>query len=499
MSNLLREDRLDSGAYMPLPLIWLFLATLMLLPAGCGEPEPTGQPLREHPLASYKPPAGFRLVNLAVSKVSGGSAVLVVKTSSASNVTVAYGPASGVYEAGLRSSSGLIRHEVPLDGFTPGSTVYYKLTVSDAASPAAVLEVPEKSFRAAKAPGQPITFGVMGDTQPMKREIVPPWPVWETLTAQMAADDLDLAFIAGDIIAVATPFYEQLGWTGGIQDDPTLLHFDSLESIVAKYDAFFAGAMQLTPTTPLYAIVGNHEEIGGRLRDPADPAKFQEDPAGYKFGKLAFEQEFTLPENDGAEAASYPEEYYSFRSGDTHFIVLSTEQPGEEGMITGVQKAWLEKELAGSEAAWKVVFMHRPLFSMPVGGEPWQKTDPDSEGYRNKVELHELFKKYGVRVVFQAHGHYYARHEEDGLQYVITGGGGANAGRPPACQDDPARRPEEIFAEDIYACTFHYVKVEETPATMSVSAIRCKGDPAQTATADVQCDGAVLDSFTVEK
>jgi hypothetical protein len=41
----------------------------------------------------------------------------------------------------------------------------------------------------------------------------------------------------------------------------------------------------------------------------------------------------------------FPKPYYSFSDGDTLFMLLNTELPGEESMIQGKQLAWLEAEL----------------------------------------------------------------------------------------------------------------------------------------------------------
>jgi 3',5'-cyclic AMP phosphodiesterase CpdA len=111
--------------------------------------------------------------------------------------------------------------------------------------------------------------------------------------------------------------------------------------------------------------------------------------------------------------------YSSFSEGDTLFILLNTELPGQRGRITGQQYEWLQTELRRS-FRYKFVFLHQPVFPTMLG-----MPHPLDQGKRNRRELHELFVKEGVSVVVAGHEHLYRRHEKDGIEYIISGGGGA--------------------------------------------------------------------------
>ena len=112
----------------------------------------------------------------------------------------------------------------------------------------------------------------------------------------------------------------------------------------------------------------------------------------------------------------FPGPYDSFSRGDTLFILLNTEVPGEEGMIAGEQLVWLETELQRS-FRYKFVFLHRPPFPVvPLHGLDRHKEARD--------RLHRLFVKNGVSLVVSAHDHLYHRSAKDAVTYVITGGGG---------------------------------------------------------------------------
>ncbi len=126
--------------------------------------------------------------------------------------------------------------------------------------------------------------------------------------------------------------------------------------------------------------------------------------------------------------------YFSFRTGNTAFFVLSSTSCSG---IDQEQERWLEKELGRyRKLKYRLVFMHYPLF------------DPRGSHFRHclsgkaAASLLKIFKKYNVTCVFAGHIHGYFRGNWDGVPFVVSGGGGARL----AGYD-----PEHYF--------FHYLKV----------------------------------------
>jgi len=108
--------------------------------------------------------------------------------------------------------------------------------------------------------------------------------------------------------------------------------------------------------------------------------------------------------------------YSSFPDGDTLFVLLNTELPGQRSRIVGEQLAWLEAELQ-RPFRYKFVFLHEPLFpAVYLHGLDRDKSARD--------RLHQLFVQTGVSVVIAGHDHLYERKVRDGITYVIAGGGG---------------------------------------------------------------------------
>ncbi|MHC5859650.1 metallophosphoesterase family protein [Nostoc sp.] len=102
--------------------------------------------------------------------------------------------------------------------------------------------------------------------------------------------------------------------------------------------------------------------------------------------------------------------YYTFRRGTVQFFALDTNSNTDWEN----QLSWLEKELSISNAPWKVVFGHHPIYSSGEYG-----TNPDFI-----KTFTPLFKKYGVQLYINGHEHNYERTRAiDGTTYLICGAG----------------------------------------------------------------------------
>jgi acid phosphatase len=101
--------------------------------------------------------------------------------------------------------------------------------------------------------------------------------------------------------------------------------------------------------------------------------------------------------------------YYSFRLGALEVFVVYSEA------FDPVQRSWLEATLSASRAPWKVLVLHRPLYSSGLHG--------GSRSLRGSLE--PLLLRYGVRLVLAGHDHDYERLEARGITHVVCGGGGA--------------------------------------------------------------------------
>ncbi len=108
----------------------------------------------------------------------------------------------------------------------------------------------------------------------------------------------------------------------------------------------------------------------------------------------------------------FPEPYYSFSDGDTLFVLLNTELPGEESMVTGEQFLWLSKEL-DKPYRYRFVFLHQPLY-------PAVRLHGLDHNEEARDRLHRLFVEKKVSLVMAGHDHIYKRAVKSGITYVIV-------------------------------------------------------------------------------
>ncbi|OGO64683.1 MAG: alkaline phosphatase [Chloroflexi bacterium RBG_19FT_COMBO_55_16] len=113
---------------------------------------------------------------------------------------------------------------------------------------------------------------------------------------------------------------------------------------------------------------------------------------------------FTLPGN---------ERYYDFTWGPLHFFALDSDPHEPDGAdSSSAQAQWLQSQLAGSTAAWDVVYFHHPPYSSGAHG--------------NTDRMQWPFKQWGAELVLSGHDHTYERIFRDGLVYVVNGLGGSS-------------------------------------------------------------------------
>ena len=223
-----------------------------------------------------------------------------------------------------------------------------------------------RSFHTAPSRPEPFAFVYMGDAQfGFSR--------WAALqrAAMRQRPDARFFVMAGDQVD-----------RGGARDD---------------WDDLLVHASGVFSRVPVLPTVGNHE-----LK-----------PDGFP---MMFEDLFDLPRNGPAEID--PKRAYALTYGNALFVVLDSNLPAAS------EAPWLEQQLASSQATWKFVMFHHPLYS----SEPGQDHKDIRETWG------PIFDKYHVDLVFEGHEHAYMRtfplkggkimpSPADGTIYLISSSG----------------------------------------------------------------------------
>ena len=208
---------------------------------------------------------------------------------------------------------------------------------------------------------QAFTFVVMGDNRPWGSDPSLPQPkVFLRSIEESNRFDPDFVVINGDLI-----------W-GYAYDKATANEmWDNFDKATAKFE------------TPFYLLVGNHDTNNDLME---------------KLYLKRYGKQFPL--------------YYSFNHGNSHFIILDSDQVGNFNNIGPKQLAWLERDLKANGHLKTFVFLHRPLWGDYLSN--WN------------LQVHPLLARYNVDTVFCGHFHGYTKRGPiDGVRYIVTGGSGA--------------------------------------------------------------------------
>ncbi|KAL9189142.1 hypothetical protein ACHAXT_011632 [Thalassiosira profunda] len=167
------------------------------------------------------------------------------------------------------------------------------------------------------------------------------------------------------------------------------------------WDQFGQMIQEVSQSTPYMVGLGNHEyaHASGGFK-----------PVGGNYGSesngecgVPYMHRYATPMQGANPLGTQPPYWYSFRSGRTAHIVISTEHdftPGSE------MYAWLESELDSVDRAatpWLFVYGHRPMYCSEDYPADYKVT------LMIRGALEPLLARYGVDAYFSGHYHAYER------------------------------------------------------------------------------------------
>lgn len=239
----------------------------------------------------------------------------------------------------------------------------------------------------------------------------------------------------------------------GFSEHPDAAFFSIVGDLVSdglnrdQWDALFHYTSEAASKIPFMAVPGNHDNRAG-------------------LGARLYCDLFSYPLN-GPEGVPQ-EQTYSFTYKNALFLMIDATSPIE------TQSAWIEKQLAGSKATWKIAMFHFAPYN-------WEEPYLDIQ----KAWV-PIFDRYHVDMVFGGHLHYYMRSKpmkggkiaasyKDGTAYIISVGI-PNSGRP--MTEEPY-----AFVRDGKGHLYQSVKIEGNTLTME----------------SVNMQGKTIDSITLKK
>jgi len=110
----------------------------------------------------------------------------------------------------------------------------------------------------------------------------------------------------------------------------------------------------------------------------------------------------------------YGESTYSFDYGPVHFVILDD----AKSYITEDQYAWLESDISSSAMDYTILSCHVPPH------DP-RESEAHSLGEEDSLRFMSLMEQLDVDLVLNGHVHLYDQRIVNGVEYVISGGGGS--------------------------------------------------------------------------
>ena len=190
------------------------------------------------------------------------------------------------------------------------------------------------------------------------------------------------------------------------------------------------GLGTLPATVPVFTVIGNWEGENGW-----HPAKQRAWARRARMGWMPNPVPDTYPEGGGEYG-----DYYGFTWGDCLFLVLtvtgyttiehihgSKTGRGDDWTLGDKQKDWLYKQLSGSKAKWKFIFIHHTVSGK--AGDDLNSRYGRGGGQAAKIGeqklIHEWMKKFYVNALFYGHDHVFTDMQVDGIHYTCAGSAGA--------------------------------------------------------------------------
>jgi hypothetical protein len=206
-------------------------------------------------------------------------------------------------------------------------------------------------------------------------------------------------------------------------------------SDASQWQTFFDIEAPLIRDRCVFACVGNHELV--------------------ERGGVSFLRYFGRDDIPASDDPGRPL-YYSFRWSNARFFVLN----GMDEWSTSAEKEWLRAELTRADSepglAWRFVVLH---------AGPWSSGPHGNNTRMIAAGIPALLTQHKVDLVMSGHDHIYERGENDGLRYVITGGGGA-----------PLYKIERIIPSTRKAePAYHYLRLDVGPDAVNIVVTRVDG------------------------
>jgi PKD repeat protein len=345
-------------------------------------------------------------------------------------VYIAYGTASGTYDAVTPTSSlsAAAPVEIALNNLQGDARYYYRLYYQAAGE--GFSSSSEYTFHTARPAGSTFVFDIQGDSHP-ERFPLQFNPALYTLTLQAAAaDQPDFYMTIGDDFSVDTL-------------DPATV--DDAE-VIGRYTLQRPYLGLIGSSAPVFLTNGNHEQAALYLLNgtPNNVAVWAQNARNTLYSEPAPDN-FYSGNTEQIEYVGLLRDYFAWTWGDALFVVIDpywespvcVDEPFGGGPkrpsiweVThgNTEYQWLKTTLEQSTAKYKFVFAHHVMGTGRGGIEesPFYEWGGENQNgtwgfatYRPDwpTPIHQLMVDNNVTIFFQGHDHIWVHQQIDGMTY----------------------------------------------------------------------------------
>ncbi len=381
-----------------------------------------------------------------IGRVTDNSITINVESDEIIDYYYEIGFESGIYsvripEANYFTSKANEPFEIIIDELSSNTRYFYRLVYSTD-NGNNWIERDEYSFHTQRPAGNNFVFTITSDSHQSTKTSNPVSKLYIKTLSNVDNDNPDLHFDLGDTFAMTEV---AIGDTNNTRE---------------QYLVQRSSMGLISHSTPIYLVIGNHEdEEGWNLDDAgdnlADSKPIMSTNARKKYFLNPIPDEFYSGDSNNSQMEidgdHLREDYFAFEWGDALFIGIDpywntltkpysgTAGGEEDDEVVGdrwdwtlgeEQYLWFKQTLESSSATWKFVFSHQLVggtFDYGRGGA--EATDDYEWGanqnefglhrpdWLNDISIHQLMVDNNVSIFFHGHDHVFAKEEIDNMIY----------------------------------------------------------------------------------
>ncbi len=214
---------------------------------------------------------------------------------------------------------------------------------------------------------------------------------WKTFKTRPDGKEMQFIFlgdIQDNVAKVSQSFFQEID---SLHPDASLylLGGDAIHRpLNVCWDEWYSSMAHIATKTPILATAGNHEYVKKGFPHCLDERFYLTYPIYDR-------------ENSGDNACACVE------VGDVAFFILDS---NKEFWTYPAQRSWLKSKMKGSNAKWKIVMLHHPIYSLKGA----------FNNILQRLAFNSVIREYGATLVLQGHEHAYMRKATvDDSEYTV--------------------------------------------------------------------------------